>query len=81
MGTISSILPTGATATLPEHFVCPVCGKEPTCKGFANHLNRCLEKHGMTRDEYERLHPETLYSPAHGTEVMAGVALHDLTWA
>jgi len=61
MGTIQPILPKGATATMPERFICPICGKEPTCKGFNNHLNRCLEKHNMTRDQYEKVHQETLY--------------------
>ena len=65
MGTIKPILPTGVTATMPERFACPVCGKEPTCKGFSNHLNRCLEKHEMSRDQYEKVHQDTLYSPAH----------------
>ncbi len=65
MKLIQPVLSEGETVILPDRFACPICGKNPTCKGFNNHLNSCLKKHSLTREEYEKLHPATLYSPAH----------------
>ena len=59
------VLPEGATVILPERFKCPICDETPRCRGFSNHLNRCMAKHSLNREQYEKRYQETLYSPAH----------------
>jgi hypothetical protein len=60
---LAAPFPAHTTVPVPETFSCPVCGESFSVRGFTRHLARCCPSHGLTLEDYERLHSTRLYGP------------------